>query len=618
MARHGGAPAPPTGIEHMHRIARLVGLRLVQAIPVVAIVAVGVFLLLELAPGDAVDAYMAGAGGGTAFAEQLRAEWGLDQSAVSRFVIYMEALVTLDLGWSVAMSAPVVDVIVQRLPNTVLLMGSAIFLSAGLGALLGGYAALRRGTVVDTAITIGGLALNAMPNFWLGLIFMVLFVVKLEWFPLGGITTIDGPSGLLASIADVIWHLVLPVTTLALTYMALYLRLMRGAMIETQDSDWVRAARARGIPRTRIVRRHIARPALLPVVTMLGLQAGNLLGGSVVIETVYAIPGLGSLAYEGVRQRDLPLVAGILLAGTLLVNSGEPDRRFDLCLARPAGRRRARGEARLMRLGPGGWIGGGGLVLLAVVVATASWLAPGDPLDIVARPLLDPFADGRFMLGTDPLGRDVLAGLVHGARVSLTVGLAAAATAIGIGILVGTAAGFLGGGVDAVLMRVTEAFQTVPTFLLALAMVSMLGANTANIVMAIAISSWPATARLVRAEVLSLKTRDYVDAARVAGMRPLAIAFIEVLPGALQPVLALVGVTVGAAILVESALAFLGLGDPNQVSWGGMIANGRAVLRVAPHLVAIPGIAIAIAVLCVSLVGDAIAARMAPRRRSAS
>ncbi|MEZ5669773.1 MAG: ABC transporter permease [Alphaproteobacteria bacterium] len=267
------------------------------------------------------------------------------------------------------------------------------------------------------------------------------------------------------------------------------------------------------------------------------------------------------------------------------------------------------------RWGPGGWFGAAGLGGLALLALLAGWLAPGDPLDIVGRPLQAPFADWRVPLGTDQLGRDAFAALVHGARVSLIVGLAAAAAAIGIGMLVGTVAGFLGGWLDDVLMRLTEAFQTVPTFLLALAMVSVLGANTANIVLAIAVSSWPATARLVRAEVLSLKSRDYVDAARIAGMRPLAIAFAEVLPGALQPVVALVGVTVGAAVLVESALAFLGLGDPNQVSWGGMVANGRAVLRTAPHLVAIPGAAVALTVLSVSLLGDALADRLATRRR---
>ena len=158
-------------------------------------------------------------------------------------------------------------------------------------------------------------------------------------------------------------------------------------------------------------------------------------------------------------------------------------------------------------------------------------------------------------------------------------------------------------------MRITEAFQTVPTFLLALALVSVLGASAVNVVIAIGISSWPATARLVRAEVLRLKSAEFVDAARLAGRPALAIAFFEVLPSALQPVVALIGITVGEAILVESALAFLGLSDPNLNSWGGMIANGRALLRTAPYLVAFPGIAIAAAVLSVTLVGDGLAAR---------
>ncbi|MEQ9665811.1 MAG: ABC transporter permease [Phycisphaerales bacterium] len=268
----------------------------------------------------------------------------------------------------------------------------------------------------------------------------------------------------------------------------------------------------------------------------------------------------------------------------------------------------------MTRLGVGGWFGLAALGLLVLVALAADLIAPGDPLDIVARPMLPLFADWAHPLGTDQLGRDVFAALIHGTRVSLLVGLAAAAGAIGIGIVVGTLAGFLTGWVDDVLMRVTEAFQTVPTFLLALAMVSVLGASTPNIILAIGISSWPQTARLVRAEILSLKSRDYVDAARMAGMRPLMVAFREVLPGALQPVIALVGVTVGAAILVESSLAFLGLGDPNEVSWGGMVANGRAVLRIAPHMVVIPGLAVALAVLSVSLIGDAFGRRLAPAR----
>ncbi|WP_121061074.1 ABC transporter permease [Chachezhania antarctica] len=258
----------------------------------------------------------------------------------------------------------------------------------------------------------------------------------------------------------------------------------------------------------------------------------------------------------------------------------------------------------------GGFIGVTLLVLLAGAALMAPWLAPGDPLDMVWRPLTPPFTDARYPLGTDQLGRDILAEMLHGARVSMTVGATAAAAAICVGILIGTLAGFSARWLDETLMRVTEAFQTVPTFLLALALVSVLGASATNVVVAIGISSWPPTARLVRAEVLRLRGADYVDAARIAGRPPLAIAFAEVLPGALQPVIALIGVTVGEAILVESALAFLGLSDPNRVSWGGMLANGRALIRTDPALVILPGIAIALSVLAVSLSGDALARRL--------
>jgi len=257
-----------------------------------------------------------------------------------------------------------------------------------------------------------------------------------------------------------------------------------------------------------------------------------------------------------------------------------------------------------------------GLVLIALIALAAiaaPLLFPGDPLDIVGRPLLAPFSDGRFPLGTDRLGRDVAAGLVHGARISVGIGLVAALASLLVGIAIGTTAGFLGGRVDEALMRLTEAVQTVPSFILALALVSLLGPSLHSIVLAIAIGSWTAPARLVRAEILSLRRRDFVDSCRVAGMGWLEIAFRQLLPNALPPVVALAGIMVAAAILIESALAFLGLSDPNLVSWGSMVANGRAVLRSAAWLVAIPGAAIAVTVLAVGLVGDGIADALATR-----
>ena len=254
------------------------------------------------------------------------------------------------------------------------------------------------------------------------------------------------------------------------------------------------------------------------------------------------------------------------------------------------------------------------IVVIALAAIGAPLLFPGDPLDIVGRPLLAPFVDGRFPLGTDRLGRDVAAGLVHGARISVGIGLVAALASLVVGVAIGTTAGFLGGRVDEGLMRLTEAVQTVPSFILALALVSLLGPSLHSIVLAIAIGSWTAPARLVRAEILSLRARDFVDSCRVVGMGWPEIAFRQLLPNALPPVVALAGIMVAAAILIESALAFLGLSDPKGVCWGSMVAGGRAVLRSAAWLVAFPGAAIAVTVLAVARVGDGVADALAARR----
>ncbi|GAA2825475.1 peptide/nickel transport system permease protein [Aminobacter aminovorans] len=257
------------------------------------------------------------------------------------------------------------------------------------------------------------------------------------------------------------------------------------------------------------------------------------------------------------------------------------------------------------------------LGLLGLMALAAPMLFPGDPLAIAGQPLLRPFQDWALPLGTDRLGRDVLAGLFHGARTSLAVGLAATAAAILVGSILGTVAGFAGGLVDEVLMRITDAFQTVPGFLLSLALVSVVGPSLGVVVAAIALSAWTGPARIARAEVLSIRERDYVASARVIGMHPVEIAFREVLPNALPQVLALSSVIVAAAILTEAALSFLGLGDPNRVTWGGMIAEGRAVLRSAPYLSVIPGIALVLAVLGVYLAGEGVVEGTAAREGQA-
>lgn len=258
-----------------------------------------------------------------------------------------------------------------------------------------------------------------------------------------------------------------------------------------------------------------------------------------------------------------------------------------------------------------------GVFLLAPIVLAAllaPLLSPGDPQAMAGPALLAPLQDTAHMLGTDRLGRDVLAGLLHGAGATLIVAAAAALGALCLGTTIGTVAGFVGGRTDEALMRLTEAFQAIPGFILALALVSVIGPSLGSVVLAITLSSWTGPARVVRAEILSLRSRDFVDAYRVLGMRPMQIAFREVLPNALPPVITLATVVVAAAILVEAALSFLGLGDPNRITWGRMIADGRAVLRTAPYLSMIPGAAIILTVLAVNLIGEGINDALAGKR----
>lgn len=261
---------------------------------------------------------------------------------------------------------------------------------------------------------------------------------------------------------------------------------------------------------------------------------------------------------------------------------------------------------RSSQLNLSGIVGAALLGLIALTAILAPTIYPNDPLDFVAAPYIQPLTDLLFPLGTDNMGRDILAGVVHGARTSLLVGLGAAVAAILFGSLIGTIAGFAGGIIDEILMRVTEAFQIIPSFLLALAFVSTIGARIEVVIIAIALSAWADPARLIRAQVLSLRERDFVASARAIGMHPIEIALKQILPVALVPVFSISATIVAAAILIEAGLSFIGLSDPNVVTWGTMIAEGRNVLRTAPYISIIPGIALLLTVLSIYLLSEAI------------
>lgn len=257
-----------------------------------------------------------------------------------------------------------------------------------------------------------------------------------------------------------------------------------------------------------------------------------------------------------------------------------------------------------------------GLVILALVIATAiaaPFLFPTSPWKMVQRPFLPPLTQNGLPLGTDALGRDVLAGLAHGAYVSLLVGLVSTVVALAIGVPVGALAGYFVGRVDDALMRFTEFFQTIPSFALAIVLLAIFQPSLTFVIIAIAIVSWPPVARLVRGEVLSLRTREFVEAATLQGLGKTQIILRHILPNALPPIIVLASLMVAQGILLESSLSFLGLGDPNIMSWGYMIGAARTVIRTAWWLSFLPGMAILLTVLALNLIGEGLNDALNPR-----
>ena len=265
-------------------------------------------------------------------------------------------------------------------------------------------------------------------------------------------------------------------------------------------------------------------------------------------------------------------------------------------------------------------LGLGIVTLVALVALLAPWLAPHDPNEqnLISTFLPPAWAkDGEavFPLGTDSLGRCVLSRLIYGARIAMTVALVASFGAMLIGAVLAHVAGYFGGWVDEVSMRAAELFQTIPNLIFVLTIVVILGSTLTNIVIAIGIVSWTSIARMTRAEFLALRDREFVQACRAMGMGNLRIILGEILPNALPPVIVLSSLVVAGAILFESAVSFLGLGDPNVASWGRLVGDGRQLIRSSWYICAIPGVAIMVTVLCLNLIGDGLNDALNPKLR---
>ncbi len=302
------------------RLLRFLLARLVKAVVVIFAITIACFLLIHAAPGDPASV-MAGESGAAdaVYVAQLRHEFGLDKPLWVQLWLYVKDVGKLDLGFSHRQQQPVLKLILERLPETLLLTITAFLFAISTGVLLGAMAARRVGRLSDSVITVFALGFYATPIFWVGLMLVLVFSVWLDWLPSFGALTVGADLHGAAFLADRAKYLLLPALTLGLFYTAVYARLTRAAMLEVADQDFVRTARAKGVPEGRILRRHILRNALLPVLTFAGIQAGQLIGGSILVETVFAWPGIGRLAFDALLARDYPILLGVFLCTSVLV-----------------------------------------------------------------------------------------------------------------------------------------------------------------------------------------------------------------------------------------------------------------------------------------------------------
>ena len=302
----------------------LVARRLLQAVAIVAIAATATFLLVQLAPGDPFTSMVDNPRIPPEIREEWRRRWGLDRPVHEQYVLYLRNLARGDLGWSFSQSRPVADAIVDALPNTLLLMGLGLVGAFVIGITAGVVRAGRRRSLTDRALGAGTLVFYSMPEFWLAIMAMLLFAYWLPLFPTSGTKTelVYDYLSLWGKLADRAWHLVLPAMTLVLVSAAIIARYQRAAMLDVANQDFVRTARAKGLPERAVLWRHVLRNALLPVITLLGLALPHLVGGAVFVEQVFAWPGVGRLAVGAIGARDHALVMAIVVMGSSLVTLG--------------------------------------------------------------------------------------------------------------------------------------------------------------------------------------------------------------------------------------------------------------------------------------------------------
>ena len=601
--------------------------RLASVVPTLILVSVLIFGLQQLLPGDPAMV-LAGEEQDPAVVAYLRVKLHLDKPLPVRYGYWVAGVLKGDLGESIRSQEPVLTLVLQKLPVTVELALLAFAIALLIGIPAGVVSAVGRGTAWDALANGFSLWGISTPNFWLGILLIMLFSVQLGWLPASGYVSpfVDLRANLAAMI--------MPAFVLGNGIAGVLMRHTRSAMLQVMSADYVRTARAKGLSERVVVLKHALRNALTPIITLGALELGTLLSGAVLTEQVFTIPGFGKLVVDSVFNRDYAVV-GCRSRHRVGLHHAEPAGRLGLlcgesetevlmnAIAMPTSPKQAakreagpwrRALRKLTRRRSA--LFGAAVVLGFVVLAIfAGWIAPLDPIatswgDIRKAP------SAAHWFGTDELGRDVLSRVIWGTQASLLAGMVSVSIALMLGVPIGLAAGFLGGAVDLVISRITDAFLACPFLILAIAMAAFLGPSLTNAMIAIGVSATPIFVRLTRAQVINVKVEDYVEAARAVGNPPWRIALRHVLPNVTAPLIVQATLSVAAAVIAEASLSFLGLGQqPPAPSWGSMLNTAKNYIDNAPWMAIWPGLSIFLLVLAFNLLGDGLRDALDPRQR---